>query len=195
MTGQPPRGAPREHAGRRPFPGKREPAHQPAPGRVSVAVVRRPWGTDGSVAVGLFATDSGQLLPGKNVYVGNRRAEVLSARRAGRSIAVRFDIAGTIGEAEMLRGAVIEIQEADLPPLSPGAFYHHQIVGASVLTVAGEELGSVSSIIESGSYDVYVVTPNAGDGRDILVPALQGVVIDVDVERGIITVDLPEGLR
>ena len=58
--------------------------------------------------------------------------------------------------------------------------------------MAGEELGELAEILETGSNDVYVVSGLAGE---ILVPALSRVVREIDVAGGLMVVDLPEGLR
>jgi 16S rRNA processing protein RimM len=95
-------------------------------------------------------------------------------------------------DAEALRGAVVEVEASDLPRPPEGTYYHYQIIGAKVVSSGGEDLGVVAEILETGSNDVYVVR---ADGSEVLVPALAGVVLKVDVDRGIIEVDLPEGLR
>ena len=55
-----------------------------------------------------------------------------------------------------------------------------------------EDLGEVAEILETGSNDVYIVS---GEGGEILIPALADVVQDIDLERGVMVVSLPEGLR
>ena len=77
-------------------------------------------------------------------------------------------------------------------PLSPGSYYHFQILDMEVWTLSGELLGAVTDILSTGSNDVYVVSKG---GSETLLPAIQDVVLDVDLEKGRITVDLPEGLR
>ncbi len=49
----------------------------------------------------------------------------------------------------------------------------------------------MSAVLETGSNDVYVVE---GGGREVLVPAIEEVVYEVDLLNGKIIVDLPEGL-
>ena len=60
-----------------------------------------------------------------------------------------------------------------------------------VWTRDGEYLGKISEIISTGSNDVYVVS---GEGRDILIPALSEVVLDVDVDVRKMVVNLQEFL-
>ena len=58
--------------------------------------------------------------------------------------------------------------------------------------MTGEDLGEITDILETGSNDVYVVVGPTGE---ILVPAIRDVIKEIDVLSGLMTVDLPEGLR
>ena len=64
--------------------------------------------------------------------------------------------------------------------------------GLKVITATGEDLGEITDILETGSNDVYVVVGPTGE---ILVPAIRDVIKEIDVLSGLMTVDLPEGLR
>jgi 16S rRNA processing protein RimM len=57
--------------------------------------------------------------------------------------------------------------------------------------MTGEFLGRIESIIETGSNDVYVVKSNE---KEVLIPALESVVLEIDLEHKRMQVDLPEGL-
>jgi 16S rRNA processing protein RimM len=84
------------------------------------------------------------------------------------------------------------VPEGMAPPLPEGAYYHFQIVDMRVYTRGKEYLGIITQVLSTGSNDVYVV---CHQGRELLVPALEGVVREVDVEGRRMVVDLPEGLR
>ncbi len=73
-----------------------------------------------------------------------------------------------------------------------GEYYHFQLLGLRVLTQEGEDLGRISDILVTGSNDVYVVS---GPGGEVLVPALADVIMNVELDQGIMVVSLPEGLR
>ena len=77
-------------------------------------------------------------------------------------------------------------------PLPEGEYFHFQLIGLRVVTVEGEALGEVSEIIETGSNDVYVVNGPAGQ---VLIPAIASVVQQVDLEQGVMAVQLMEGMR
>ena len=71
------------------------------------------------------------------------------------------------------------------------SYFWFDLIGMAVFTTTGEYLGRLESIIETGSNDVYVVQ----DGKEeVLVPALESVVVDVDIEANRMQVELPEGL-
>ena len=66
------------------------------------------------------------------------------------------------------------------------------LAGCEVVTIGGELLGTLRDVLPTGSNDVFVV----GEGpAEILIPALKGVVIRIDLEKRRIEVDLPQGLR
>jgi len=93
--------------------------------------------------------------------------------------------------AEALRGQWIYVAIEDALPLGEGEYYHFQIVGLQVITAEGEALGRVSEILPTGANDVYVIQ---GPRGEILVPALEGVILNVDLPNGRMIVRLPEGL-
>ena len=125
---------------------------------------------------------------------GGREAGVVDWHRAGTATILELDVIRNVRDATALRGTIIEMEGEDLPKPPEGAFYHYEIVGMKVRTSDGEELGEVIEIIVTGANDVYVVGKQ-GAREQVLVPAISDVVLDVDINNGVVTVDLPEGLR
>ena len=84
------------------------------------------------------------------------------------------------------------MDKASLPPTEPGSFYWYQIIGLGVFTLNKRFLGHVEEILPTGSNDVYVVR----DGKkEVLIPAIDSVVVEINLEKKFIKVDLPEGLE
>ena len=81
--------------------------------------------------------------------------------------------------------------EGEAWKLPRGRFYWHQIVGLRVVTTEGEEIGTVSEILETGANDVYVVK---GSGGERLIPAIKQVVTEIAPERGEMVVSLIPGM-
>jgi 16S rRNA processing protein RimM len=92
---------------------------------------------------------------------------------------------------EKLRGQLVQIPIEEAMPLEQDEYYEHQIVGLAVWTAEGERLGTVDEIISTGSNDVYVVR---GEERDILIPAIEDVVLEINLAKGRLMVELMEGL-
>ncbi|GIP36785.1 ribosome maturation factor RimM [Paenibacillus sp. J31TS4] len=105
---------------------------------------------------------------------------------------VRFSGLNDINLVEKYKGWSIKIREEDMGELEEGEYYHHQIVGCTVRTEEGEELGTVSEILTPGANDVWVVARPAG--KPLLLPVIDDVVLSVDVQEKLITVRLMEGL-
>ena len=96
--------------------------------------------------------------------------------------------------AKLLIGGVIKITRSKALPLEEGEYYQKDLLGMVVVTEQGEELGCLSQIIETGSNDVYVITPRSGN-KDILIPAIKDCILSVSVDEKKMTVHLMKGLR
>ena len=169
-----------------------------SPTRVGVASVRRAWGTEGAIAVTQFSEDEDRFSPGEIVFIhGGRRASVIESHRAGSATVLKLDALRNTRDAEALRGTIIEMEGEDLPDAPEGTYYHYEIVGMKVRTTEGEELGEVQEIIVTGANDVYAVEKSGAPGStgQVLIPAIEDVVLEVDINNGVVTVNLPEGLR
>lgn len=98
-------------------------------------------------------------------------------------------------QLEPLIGSEILLAKAALPDLEDDTYYWFDIIGLKVYTADDQYLGHVESIIPTGSNDVYVVKDPAREkGYEVLIPALETVVLDIDTDSKIMRVDLPEGL-
>lgn len=95
--------------------------------------------------------------------------------------------------AEMLKGSVVKITEDMAVPCEEGEYYIKDLYDMTVFTDEGEELGIIKDILFTGANDVYVIGQEKG--KDILIPAIKQVVLDVDVENKKMTIHLLEGLR
>ncbi len=94
-------------------------------------------------------------------------------------------------QAQALVGAEVFIEKARLPEPEPGTYYWFDLIGMEVYSTGENYLGRLTAVIPTGSNDVYVVK----DGeKEVLVPALESVVCNIDCQRRRMVVDLPEGL-
>jgi len=87
--------------------------------------------------------------------------------------------------ARELIGTEIAIRPEQLAELDSGEYYWHQLEGLSVVNAAGEELGIVARVMETGANDVLVVRSN----RERLIPYTPNTIVEVDLSAGKIQVD------
>lgn len=95
-------------------------------------------------------------------------------------------------QAQTLVGKELSMPEDRLPGLPEGEYYHYQLIGLTVQTGDGRIIGVLKAILETGSNDVYVAEQG---GKELLIPAIEDVIREVDLEKARIIVDLPEGLE
>ena len=166
----------------------------PAASQTSVIVgrIRSAWGLRGDVSVEVLSDSPKRFAPGSVLRLKGKSTRVERSRPGKRGLLVKLDVADDRTQAEALRGEELTVLPEQVEPLPEGIFYHFQILDMRVLTEEGDNLGIVSEIIVTGGNDVYVVHEEGR--RDILIPALPDVVLDVDLETGTMTVSLPDGL-
>ncbi len=129
----------------------------------------------------------------RRVYVGEEHAAaaVLSRKAHGEGMLMRLDTVKSRDAARALFGQFLYVPESEAVKLPEGEFFVHQVIGLRVVTVSGDELGTVRDVLQTGSNDVYVVRNRA---REVLIPAIKDVVKRIDPGAGVIEVELLPGL-
>lgn len=152
-------------------------------------------GLKGAVKVDVMTDFPERFESLKSIYLGDELAltQIVRAelRKNGRQIVLQLEGCENRTQAEGLRGKLLQIPAEEAVPLEEGLYYVHQVLGLNVETESGESLGVLSEVLFTGSNDVYVVT---GEGRELLIPVLEEVIREVDLDRRKIIVRLPEGL-
>jgi 16S rRNA processing protein RimM len=118
--------------------------------------------------------------------------EVESSRTHKNMYLVRFKGIDDINEAEKFKGAWLRVPRSEKVDLEEDEYYFHEIIGCHVLTEDGESIGTVTEIWQPGANDVWVV--KTADKRDVLIPAVSEVVLDVDRDKKEIVIRPLEGM-
>ena len=93
--------------------------------------------------------------------------------------------------AESLKGAVVMLAAADVPPAKPGEFYYYEAIGCEVFLSDGARLGTIEEIFSNGAQDIWVVR----DGeREFLIPVIEDVVKAMDFAARRVTIEPIPGL-
>ncbi len=107
-------------------------------------------------------------------------------------VILKFKGLDRIEDVEKLRKCGIFIDRKDAIPLEEGEYYIADIFGMKVFDEDGNELGEITDVLQTGANDVFVVHQ---DGRkDMLVPQIPPVVLDMNIEEGVMRIHLLEGL-
>ena len=155
----------------------------------------RPHGIGGRVLLGLDASVSGVVVAGLELFIGNAEAstshEVISAEVHSHALLVKLSGLNDRDAAELAAGKEIFVRRDALPQTGPDEYYDFDVVGASVTTVGGRDLGRIIDIIVTGANDVYVAE---GPEGEILIPAISAAIIEIDRNQGRIVID-PEAVE
>ena len=163
-----------------------------APGRITVGRINGVWGLRGHVKVTPFTSNAERLVEGATLYVAGEPRRILNVVSPQGYPCIRFEGFPDRTAAEALCGALIEIDEADLPSLPEGEYYLHDLEGLEVVTVDGTRIGRLKEVLTTGANDVYVIARDTQP--DALIPAIPDVVLAVDLESRRMTIDPIPGL-
>ena len=165
---------------------------------VVIGRIRRPTGIKGAVLVEVYSGDPDRFSVGDSVIANGAEYEIVGIGKSGKSAKLTFASIDSIEKADPLRDAELSVPAASLPENPPGVYYHYEIIGIDVVTVDGKKLGTLNEILETGSNDVFIVSQKSGKGAkkspEILIPVLDGVIVEVDRELGKMTIDPPGGI-
>lgn len=159
--------------------------------RVVVGRIGAPVGLRGAVRVWSYTVPPEALLDYRTLQAGSvpngRVMQVQAGEIRGRSLVLQFAGVTDRDAAARLNGTDLAVERRQLPPLPDGEFYWADLEGLAVVTLDGQALGTVATLMETGANDVLVVR----DGpRERLIPYLRdSVVRQVDLPGGTLTVD------
>ena len=104
----------------------------------------------------------------------------------------KFEGIDNINDVEQYKGADLFIPREEGVELEEGEYYIADIIDMKVVSDTGEELGIVRDVLETGANDVYIIKRKGA--KDLLIPATEECVLDIDIENNVMTVHLLDGL-
>jgi len=163
---------------------------------VKIGKIAKPHGVRGTLKVLPLTDDKTRYNKLKKIYIQTRHGikefDILAVRYQDKF--VLLDLVGieTMTEAEGYIGNYIAIEKKDRMPLDENTYYIEDLIG---LNIYEEEtyLGKLTDVMQPGSNDVYIITLE--DGKELLLPAIKSVILEVDIDLGLMKVNVPEGLR
>jgi 16S rRNA processing protein RimM len=161
---------------------------------LAVGHLRRPHGVHGEMVMEVHTDFPERIKKGAKVFVGesHQAMTIEGARFHNEGMIVKFKDVNTPEDVGRYRNQLVYVSAADRPPLPKGQYYYHELIGFAVVDEEDRAIGTLTEIMQTGANDVYVVTQP--DAREILLPAIPSVILDIEADRRLMRVHLLDGL-
>lgn len=174
-------------------------AQPKTPKYLLIGEILRPHGVKGELRMRVLTDYPERLKTLKSVYLGKSPEAVDPAPHRLKSARMHQDFAlltlkdiDDRNKAEPLRGLFVLVDIKDAVPLDDDEVYLFQLIGMKVVTEAGDEIGTLTEVLETGANDVYIVkSPQYGE---VLIPVIDETILETDTDNNCVIVRLPEGL-
>jgi 16S rRNA processing protein RimM len=162
------------------------------PEYVLIGKLQRSHGVTGEIVLGVLTDFPERIKTGKTIFLGNHflPKKITGVRPFHDHLLLTIEGIHNREEAAELTNLEVFVKVRDLPDLADGHYYHHQLLGLNVELEDGTSIGSVQDILETGANDVYVVEDTAGN--ETLIPAVESVILRIDLNSKSIVVKPPE---
>lgn len=156
---------------------------------IEIGQIVNTHGIKGEVKLNPWTDDIEDLLDLEVFYdKGGNPLEVQSSRIHKNTLIIKFRTLTTMNDAEKMKGKTLYTEKTPLPE---GRYYIKDLIGLDAIE-NGEKLGNLTDVFNTGANDIYEVkTP---EGKFIYLPVIDGVIGDVDLDKGTIEVTIPDGL-
>jgi 16S rRNA processing protein RimM len=158
---------------------------------IAVGRILAPQGLAGKLKVEVTTDFPRRFAPGARVFVREEPLTIDGVEWRREKVILKLRGIDERSQAEALQNQVLEIPQGELQPLPEGSYYHFQLVGLEVWTTGGKRLGRITRVLSAPGNDNYLV--DGADG-EILIPAIEDVVKEIDLDKGRVTIEPLTGL-
>lgn len=134
---------------------------------------------------------SGTGSPNYTIPVGTK-LHPESVRFFKQFVIVKFREYSGIEQVEPLKGRELWVDRDNAVKLAPGEHFIADLIGLSVITEEGEELGTLTDVLQTGANDVYEVQMTSG--KELLIPVIDECILEINEQEGFVRVHLLDGL-
>ena len=122
----------------------------------------------------------------------NERLNIKGIKYQKNNLIIKFEEIKDIDEAQKYKNQVIYAEREMLGELPEGVYYIADLIGLEVVTDEGETVGQIADVFNTGSNDIYDVKREGK--KNLLLPVIDEVVLDIDVDSKKVTIHMMEGL-
>lgn len=121
-----------------------------------------------------------------------KKLTLSSVKYQKNNLIVKFKEISDINEAEQYKNCVLLADREELGELPEGVHYIVDLIGLTVVDESGAEIGKIADVFNTGANDIYDVKREGK--KNLLLPVIDDVVKNIDIEGGKVTVHIMEGL-
>ena len=158
---------------------------------VVIGQALKPFGVKGEIRIRPFTESFYAFEQSSSLVFNESRYTVANMRRHKGTILVTLEGIDAPEDAARLTGSLVSTRVENLPPKEEDEYYWFELLGMKVLTVDALDLGEIVQIIATGANDVLSVM---GPYGEVLLPMVDEVVVEVDIENGTMIVDPLDGM-
>lgn len=164
---------------------------------LQVGVITSTHGVRGEVKVFPTTDDPARFKKLKQVILDDGKQqidlEIASVKFFKNMVILKFKGIDNINDVEKYRRATLLVTRENAVPLAENEYFIADLIGLSAVSDEGEELGTITDVLQTGANDVYVVT--SPQKEEILVPAIRECILAVDLDARRMQIHLLPGLR
>ena len=178
------------------MPAKQKSSGSPIgePVHLVIGFLRRPHGVNGEIVMDIHTDFPDRIKSGKKILIGEKHQPhtLDTVRPHADGLLVSLRGVNTPEDAGKFRNQWVYVKASEVPPLPEGQHYKYEMIGLDVIDDNGTSLGKLVEILETGANDVYIVRDDSG--KEILLPAIPAVILNLDMDQRTLKVHLLEGL-
>lgn len=146
---------------------------------ITVGKIINTHGIKGEIKILPSTDDLKRFKKLKEVYIDNNSVKVNGCKLQPKKVILKIEGIDSIEEAQRLKNKYVRVKREDAVVLPSDTYYEADIIGCEVYDKNEEKLGTIDEVIHTGSNDVYWIKGK----KEILIPALKQIIIDVDIEN------------
>ena len=121
-----------------------------------------------------------------------RKLEIQNVKFFKNLVILKFKGVDNINDIEKYKGRDLWIPREEGQELEEDEYYIADLLGMSVVLEDGQEFGTLKDVMETGANDVYII--DSAEHGEVLLPAIKECILDVDLEKNVMTIHLMKGL-
>jgi len=161
-----------------------------------VGVITSTHGIRGEVKVFPTTDDINRFKKLKEVILDTGKEqinlEIESVKFFKQLVILKFKGIDNINDIEKYKGKDLLVTRENAIKLKEGEYFIYDLIGSTVITDEGIEIGELIEVIQTGANDVYVVKTK--EGKEILLPSIKECILNVDIDQKQIRVHIMPGL-